>query len=330
MAEKNVYDVIIVGAGPAGLAAGVYTGRDRYSTLMLDKGVPGGQINLTDRIENYPGYMKIGGPELVAVMREQCETFGVEFEEGAEATSLTREDDGTLVVNVNEEQDYRARSIILTPGSDYRQLGVPGEQEFRSAGSGVSYCGTCDAPFFKDKVVVSVGAGNTGVEEALHLGKFCKKVYLVHRRQEFRAQQILVEELMSKKDELNIELVLDTVVESIGGQGKVEHVVTRNVKTDEKGQLDCEGVFIFVGMIPNTDWLKGSITLDDNGFIVCDTAYLRTNMQGVFVAGDCRVAAALQLATSCGDGVLAAMGIKQYLKDPDWWFHAAPGLQPER
>ena len=327
---EQVHDVLIVGVGPAGLAAGMYTARDRYKTLMLDKFMPGGQILTTDRIENYPGFERISGPELIQRMQDQVRTFGAEVKSGCEATSLRKEDDGTLVVTVNDgEAEYRARAVILAPGSDYRHLGVPGEHEFRQAGAGVSYCGTCDGPFFKDKIVVAVGGGNAAVEETLGLGKFARKTYLVHRRQEFRAQAILVEELMANKDQLNIEPVLDAVVEEILGDQKVERVRIRNVKTNRTSHIACDGVFIFIGHEPNTKWLEGSgVKLDERGFVLCDAAFLRTTLPGVFVAGDCRIAAAMQLATACGDGVTVAMMLKNWFADPQWWHR--PAAQTER
>lgn len=327
---SELYDVIIVGGGPAGLAAALYAARDGYKTVILEKFVPGGQIATTDRIENYPGFDRISGPDLVERMLNQATRFGAELKAGYQATALQRNEDSTLTIVANDGQDqFHARAIILTMGSDYRHLGVPGEEEFRNAGAGVSYCGTCDAPFFKGKTVVAVGGGNTAIEEALHLAKFAKKVYLVHRREQFRATLVLVQELMAKAKQANIELVLNTVVESIEGAGKVERVNVRNVATDTPGVLTADGIFIFIGHIPNTAWLKGSgIDLDETGFIMCDTAWLRTAVPGVFVAGDCRIAAAMQLATANGDGVVTALMLKNWLADPAWWSKPANAIKP--
>lgn len=318
--SDNNYDCIIVGAGPAGLGAALYTSRDRQKTLMLEKFYPGGQINNTDRIENYPGFNNISGTDLIMKMLEQVQSFGGQLKTSAGVKSLKRRNDGMVEVATSKET-FVGKVVILTPGSSYRPLGVPGEDEFRKAGAGVSYCGTCDAPFFKDKVVVCVGGGNTAVEDTLHVAKFAKKVYMVHRRQEFRATQVLVEELMEyvNKPDSNIELRLDAVVSSIEGEGKVEKAVLKNVKSGESEEIACEGVFIFVGMIPNTDFLKGFVDLTEHGFIQCDTAYLRTKVPGVFVAGDCRIGAAMQLVTAVADGVNAAMWMKHYLRDPKWW-----------
>jgi thioredoxin reductase (NADPH) len=317
---NNMYDCIIVGAGPAGLGAGLYAARDRQKTLLLEKFYPGGQINNTDRIENYPGFQNIGGPDLVEKMLQQVQNFGGELKTSAEVKSLKHRDDGLIEVATSKET-MTAKVVILAPGSSYRPLGVPGEDEFRQAGTGVSYCGTCDAPFFKDKVVVSVGGGNTAVEDTLHLAKYAKRVYMVHRRQEFRATPVLVEELMDyvDKPDSNLELKLDSVVTSIEGEGKVQKAFLKNVKTEAVEEIPCDGVFIFVGMIPNTGFLEGFVGLTENGFIQCDTAYLRTEVPGVFVAGDCRIGAAMQLVTAVADGVNAAMWMKHYLRDPSWW-----------
>src|SRR4030043_530285 len=220
---NEVYDIIIVGAGPAGLAAALYTSRDRLKTLVLEKFMPGGQINNTDRIENYPGIERIDGPGLIEQMQKQAQTFGAEIKTGSEVTGLEKLKDGKISVTCDKDT-FIARVVILTPGSDYRKLDVPGENEFR--GSGVSYCGTCDAPFFKGKHVVAVGGGNTAVEETLHLTKFADKVTMLHRRDEFRAARVLVEELLEKAGEPNSNLVIkySTIATAIEGENKVRSV----------------------------------------------------------------------------------------------------------
>lgn len=311
-------EVVIVGAGPAGLAAALYTARDRHDTVVLDKFVPGGQINLTDRIENYPAIMKASGPDMIAVMVEQVTAFGAEIEGSAEVTGLKRRDDELIEVGT-EEDTYVARVVILAPGSDYRKLGAPGEEKFRQAGSGVSYCGTCDAPFYRGKEVVAIGGGNVAVEDTLHLAKFVDKVTLVHRRDEFRADKILVEELLEESKKGVIKIEYSAVCTSINGGDAVESATVKNVKTEKTKEVACDGVFIFVGMTPNTEFLRGAVDLDENNYIECDPGYLRTSMPGVFVAGDCRSGAAMQLATATGDGVAAALYMKEYLRNPDWW-----------
>lgn len=320
MTEQSNYDCIIIGAGPAGLAAALYASRDRLKTVLLEKFYPGGQINNTDRIENYPGIERIDGPGLIERMQKQVVDFGAQIKTGCEVTSLERQRDGNIAVSCDRER-YKARAAVIAVGSDYRKLGVPGEDEFRNAGAGVSYCGTCDAPFFKGKEVVSVGGGNTAVEETLHLVKFASKVTMIHRRDEFRATKVLQEELLNKAAEPNSNLMLkyDTVITAIEGNKKVQSVRLKGVKNGKEESYPCEGVFIFIGMVPNTEFLKGFVELSDNGFVKCECAYLRTKVPGVFVVGDCRVGATMQLATAVGDGVIAAMMLKQYFRDPKWW-----------
>jgi len=315
---SDIYDVIIVGAGPAGLGAALYTARDRLKTLILEKFMPGGQIINTDRIENYPGIERIDGIGLIQGMQKQAESFGAEIKTGCEVTGLEKLQDGNIAVYCDEDK-YVGRVVILALGSVYRSLGVPGEKEF--AGSGVSYCGTCDAPFFKGKHVIAVGGGNTAVEETLHLIKFADKVTMIHRRDKFRAARVLVEELLEKANEPNSSLIIkySTVATAIQGEGKVQSAKLKDVKSNQEKDYPCDGVFIFIGMVPNTGFLKGFVELTDNGFIKCDGAYLRTKVPGVFVAGDCRVGAAMQLATAAGDGVVAAMMLKQYFRDASWW-----------
>ena len=317
---SEYYDCIIIGAGPAGLGAALYASRDRLKTLVLEKLTPGGQISTTDRIENYPGIERIDGPGLIERMQKQAVTFGAEIKTSSEVTALKKLRDGNIEVSCDKDK-YITRTVILAPGSDYRKLSVTGEEEFRSAGAGVSYCGICDAPFFKGKHVVAVGGGNTALEETLHLTKFAEKVTLIHRRDEFRATRVLQEELLAKTSEPNSNLIIkySTVATAIEGEGKVQSIKLKNATTGEEENYPCDGVFIFVGMVPNTNFLKGFVELTENGFIKCECAYLRTKVPGVFAAGDCRVGAAMQLATAVGDGVVAAMMLKQYFRDPKWW-----------
>ena len=324
MTDQDVFDVIIVGAGPAGLAAGLYTARDRYSTLLLDKnGLPGGQIMLTESIENFPGFEKIGGFELIEKMKAQVLHFGAEIRVNSMVTGMERRDDGIIDVTINNgESVLQARSIILAPGSDYRQLGVPGEDAMRQA-TRVSYCATCDGAFYRDKEVLVVGGGNTAVEDTIYLAtRFTKKITLIHRRTEFRAQKVLVEELQETAASNNIDIKLPYVMEEIvpSADGKdIDHVRIRNVDTNVTEEIKVDGVFVFVGMVPNTGFLKDVVKIDEAGFIACDPTTMKTSMPGVFVAGDCRQQAAMQLTTACGDGVVAAMMLKDYFRDPDSW-----------
>jgi len=335
VSDPEVFDVAIVGAGPAGLAAGLYTSRDRYSTLILEKnGLPGGQIMLTEHIENYPGWESVGGPELVQHMVNQVHSFGTSIRTGQPVTALRRRDDGVLEIEIEGGSSvYRSRAIILSPGSDYRQLGVPGETQMRQAGK-VSYCATCDGAFYRDKHVLAVGGGNTAVQDAIFLAtRFAKKTTLIHRRRQFRAQKILIEELYEKAGENNIEIKLPYVVERIVGDGEkatLDHVEIKNVETGDVESLHVDGVFIFVGMVPNTAFLKGFVATNELGYLECDTTALRTSVPGVFAAGDCRAAAPMQLATACGDGVTVAMMLKEYFRDPNWWAAGAAEAAGER
>jgi thioredoxin reductase (NADPH) len=318
------YDVIIIGAGPAGLAAGLYAARDRYRTLLLEKnGLPGGQIMLTDRIENYPGIVKITGFELIEEQKKQVLNFGAEIGSNQACTSIKRRDDGLIEIQVNDgEKTYLTRAVILAPGSAYRRLGVPGEDVMRQA-TRVSYCATCDGAFYRDKHVLAVGGGNTAVGDVIYLAtRFCRKVTVVHRRKEFRAQKVLVEELNTVAKQHDIELKLPYVLEEIVGsadQTEIDHVTIRNVETHQAEQIKVDGVFVFVGMIPSTDFLRGVVEINEAGYIACDPVTLMTSMPGVFVAGDCRQQAAMQLATACADGVVAAMMLKEYYRDPKCW-----------
>jgi thioredoxin reductase (NADPH) len=321
---SDPYDVIIIGAGPAGLAAGLYAARDRYRTLLLEKnGLPGGQIMLTDRIENYPGIVKITGFELVEEQKKQVLNFGAEIASNQGCTSLKRRDDGLIEVQVNDgEKTHVARAVILAPGSAYRRLGVPGEDAMRQA-TRVSYCATCDGAFYRDKHVLAVGGGNTAVGDVIYLAtRFCRKVTVVHRRREFRAQAVLVEELSAVAKQHDIELKLPYVLEEIVGtadQAEIDHVTIRNVETSQAEQIKVDGVFVFVGMIPSTEFLRGVVAMNEAGYIACDPVTLMTSMPGVFVAGDCRQQAAMQLATACADGVVAAMMLKEYYRSPESW-----------
>ncbi|MFA6134806.1 MAG: FAD-dependent oxidoreductase [Phycisphaerae bacterium] len=329
MTASDQYDVVIVGGGPAALAAGLYAARDRFRTALLEKnGLPGGQIMLTERIENYPGYKNIAGPDLIQAMREQTESFGAELLTDHGVDSLRRRDDGLIEVGVNTgERTLLARAVILAVGSDYRKLGVPGEEEMRQA-TRVSYCATCDGAFYRDKHVLTVGGGNTAVEDTIYLAtRFARKVTMIHRRTEFRAQQVLVEELRSleagdKRVEVKLPYVLEAIIPTADGSD-LDHVRIRNLQTGAAEDLRVDGVFVFVGMVPNTLWLRGTLAMNEAGYVACNPVTLETSMPGVFVAGDCRQQAAMQLATASADGVVAAMMLKQYFRNPAAWGKAS-------
>ena len=325
---EDIYEVIIVGVGPAALAAGLYTARDRYKTLLLEKnGLPGGQIMLTERIENYPGWENITGPDLIQHMLKQVENFGAKIATNQAVTSMRRCNGGLIEVVVNDgEQTYTTHAVILSPGSDYRRLDIPGEDKMRQA-TRLSYCAACDGAFYRDKHVLTIGGGNTAVEDTIYLARrFTRKITMIHRRQQFRAQKVLVEELYAAAKEKDIDIKLPYVAEEIvpnADETDIDHVRLRNVETGTVEELEVDGVFVFVGMIPNTKWLRGVVEMNEHGYIACDCATLKTSMPGVFVAGDCRQQAPMQLATACGDGVVAAMMLREYFREPGSW-QAAP------
>src|SRR2546428_557225 len=246
------YDVIIIGAGPAGLTAALYTARAKLSTLLLDKLAPGGQLLNTEKVEDYPGFDTITGLELSQRFEKQARVFGTEIK----IEEVIEMHPSEKIVHTHEGQ-YQAKALIITSGGYPRKLGIPGEKEL--AGKGVSYCAICDGPFFKNQVIAVVGGGNSAVEESIYLTKYVQKLYLVHRRDEFRAQKIFIERAMKNE---KIEFVVDSVMEEIGGDKEVERAIIRNLKTNERRQLDLQGVFIFIGYIPNRSYFRGHLDHD--------------------------------------------------------------------
>jgi thioredoxin reductase (NADPH) len=325
------YDVVIIGGGPAGLTAGMYASRAMLKTVMIEKAAPGGQILLTDWMENYPGFPEgLTGADLVQKMREQALKFGLQSEIN-EVVSL---DPSRPIKRLHlTDKTITARSIIIATGARPRQLGIPGEKRF--FGKGVSTCATCDAPFFKDRVAVAVGGGDTAVQESLYLAKFARKVYLIHRRDRLRAAKILQERLFKTS---NIEILWDSVPEEISGFFNVEAVAVRNVKTSRVRTLQTDGCFIWIGILPNSNFLNGSLQLDQNGFVVTDNN-LETTVPGVFAAGDVRVTPLRQVATAVGDAAIAAVGAEHYIenchpvdqtpREVDTPLQTTPGLTPD-
>jgi thioredoxin reductase (NADPH) len=305
MSQK--YDVIIVGAGPAGLSASIYAGRAMLNTLVLEKGAPGGQILLSDWIENYPGFAEGISPfPLMESFRQQAERFGAKIIT-EEAREIRTEENLWHVQG--GEKGYLARAVIVAAGSTHRKLGVPGESEL--TGRGVSFCATCDGAFFKDKVVGVVGGGSWALTEALFLTKFCKAVKLIHRRQGFRAEKILVERARQNE---KIELVLDTVIEKISGKNKLESVNLKNVKTHQSIDAPFDGLFISIGMDPNTKFLGELLELNEWGEIVVKKK-MATSQPGIYAAGDVTDACSNQVATAVGSGVEAALSADEYLQN---------------
>lgn len=308
---SKIYDVIILGAGPAGLTAGLYAGRSRLSTLIIEKGPDGGQIVATDEIENYPGQALEGenGATLVARMTAQAAKFGAER---ATDTIQSVELAGDVKKLVGSRGEYLARTVILATGAFPRPIGCKNEKEF--LGRGISFCATCDAAFFEGLDVYVVGGGDAAVEEAMYLTKFARKVILIHRRNELRAAKSIQEKAFRNP---NLSFLWDTVVEEVDGDDVLNKIIVKNTKTGELTTIEADpadgmfGLFGFIGLLPNSRLFEGSIEMD-NGYIKTD-ADMHTNIPGVFAAGDIRVKSLRQVITACADGAIAAMQAEKYL-----------------
>lgn len=301
-----MYDVIIIGAGPAGLSAALYAGRSRLKTLIIEKMAVGGRIMMSENIENYPGCPAIQTQELIRRMEEQARLVGAEiiFDEVVE---LDCKEKTTRIT----EKTYNAKAIIVASGAHPRKLGVPGEDKL--IGRGVSYCATCDGPLYKDKNVVVVGGGNAVAEEALYLARFAKEVTIIHRRNDLRASVILQEKLRANK---KIRFVLSHIVTGIIGSNKLESLKIEEVNSKKESNFSCDGVFIYIGYEPDTLFLKNRLKLDDPGFIITDEN-MATSCEGVFACGDCRKKSLYQVITACGDGATAAESAYKYLMSKD-------------
>ncbi len=305
-----VKDVLIVGAGPAGLAAAIYAGRSQLETLVLDQMLPGGQLLITEEIENYPGFFEgITGFELSEKFRQHAEKFGAKIESGKPVESVDLDGDVFVVKAGGEE--FKGKTLIWAAGSVPRKLNVPGEAEF--VGKGVSYCAVCDGAFFKDRVVAVVGGGDSALEEALYLTKFASKVYLIHRRDKFRAVKIIQDRV--KRNE-KIEPVLNKVVLSINGKDFVESLTLKDTVTGEETQLPVDGVFIFIGNEPNVAPVAHLVDTTEQGFIITDDE-MRTKTPGLFAAGDVRHKPLKQVVTAAADGAVAAMSATKYLEEKE-------------
>lgn len=302
-----IYDVIIVGSGPAGLAAAIYAQRAKLSTLVLEKEyMSGGQVLNTYEVDNYPGLPGVGGFELGMKFREHAEKLGTQFV-NVEVRHMGLEDEGRIKVLYTDAEEYRARTVVLAMGARHRQLGVPGEQEL--TGMGVSYCATCDGAFFKGRTVAVVGGGDVAVEDALFLARVCAKVYLIHRRDELRAAAVLQEAL--KKCE-NVEFIWNSEVQEIAGEDHVDCLKLINNKEKTERILDVDGVFIAVGTIPNTGNITNLLHLDKNNYIVASEDG-KTEIPGIFAAGDLRTKQLRQIVTAVSDGANAITSVQEYL-----------------
>jgi thioredoxin reductase (NADPH) len=300
------YDLVIIGGGPAGLTAGLYAARARLNVVLIEKVVPGGQILTTDWIENYPGFPTgISGADLVQKMTEQVKRFDLNIENN-EVVSLDLSKQIKKVILT--DRSITTHAIIVATGASPKKLGVPGEDHF--LGKGVSFCATCDGPFFKDLTVAAVGGGDTAVQESLYLTKFAKKVYLIHRRDNLRAEAILQERAL---DNDKIEFVWDSVLSEINGLTHVENISLQNVKTGNKTELSVDGCFIWIGILPNTQFLSNTVNIDKYGFIITDLN-MKTSEQGVFTAGDVRSTPLRQIVTAVGDAAIAAYSAEHYIE----------------
>jgi len=303
MTEK--YDVVIIGGGPAGLTAGLYASRARLNSLLIEKGLVGGQVANAGRVENYPGFPEgISGLELGQLMHQQATRFGLKTLL-AEATGIELQE-GQKVIRTTEG-DFIAKAVIIASGSERQKLGVPGEEKF--TGKGVSYCATCDAAFFREQPVAVVGGGDAAITEALHLAKFASTVTVIHRRDQLRASRILQEKAFSQS---KIEFRWDSIVEKIEGGDLVKRIRLCEVKTGEESALEVAGVFVSIGLKPNTDYLKGILPLDANGLIITDEK-MEAKRPGIFAAGDIRHNSARQAITAAGDGATAAIYAEKFI-----------------
>jgi thioredoxin reductase (NADPH) len=300
-----MHDLAIIGAGPAGLTAALYAGRFRMDSLVLERMSAGGQIILSPTIDNYPGFPAgLSTEELVERFKNQAEEVGMVIR-NAQISGIKEVSGGFSLAATGEE--FNAKTIIVATGAFPRRLKIPGED--RLTGKGVSYCGTCDGPLFREKEIAVIGGGDRAIEDALFLTSYAKKVNLIHRRSELRASRILVEKA---KENPKINFILESIAEEVVGENRVEGIKLRNIKTGSEMALVCQGVFIFIGIDPNTSFLKNLLDRDESGFIITDQD-MRTSRPGIFACGDCRKKSLYQVVTACGEGAVAADSVYKYL-----------------
>lgn len=308
--DKKAHDLVIVGAGPAALSAAIYTCREDIDTLLFEKGAIGGLAAVTDWVDNYPGFAKgVAGLDLSEAMRQQAERFGAQIELG-EVMGVKPE--GNLIKLDTTSGDIYAKTVLVATGSEYRKIGVPGEAEYYARG--VHYCATCDGAFYRDKRLVVVGGGNSAVQEGMFLTKFASHIDMLVRGDKFRASDVLQKELASHKDKITVHMNT-TTDEIVGTEGKVTKVLGTDKISGKKVEFETDGVFVFVGLDPNTKFLAGSgVELDERQFVKTDL-HLMTNVPGIFCAGDVRSGATLQIASASGEGATAALMIREYLEN---------------
>lgn len=303
--QEKIYDVIVIGAGPGGMTAALYASRSDLATLILERGVPGGQLINTAEIENYSGFQSIKGPELATKMYEGATAFGAEYSFGDVQEII---DGPEYKQIVTADKIYKTRTVIIATGAEHRKLGVPGEDELR--GRGVSYCAVCDGAFFRNRPLVVVGGGDSAVEEGTYLTQFASDVTIIHRRDELRAQKILQDRAFANE---KVNFIWNSVAEEIQGEHKVESVRIRNVVTNEISEVRADGAFIYVGLIPNTDSFRSLGITDEEGWIITDE-YMETAIPGIFAIGDVRQTVLRQVATAVGDGSIAGDQIYKYIE----------------
>jgi len=300
MTEQQHFDIIVVGGGPGGLTAGMYGARAELKTVVIEKYLPGGQIALTEDVEDYPGFERISGPELATKIADHAKKFGLEVISDEIIEVRSEAEDRKVVVGASGVE-YIAKQVVIATGGSPVHLKVPGEREF--SGRGVSYCAICDGAFFKDQVIAVVGGGDAAVEEGMFLTKFGSKVYVIHRRDQLRAQKI-IQERAFKNDKM--EFIWDTVVKEIKGDKKVQSLLLENVKTGEQSTLDAGAVFIFVGFHPNTQMLPDDVKKNEAGYLITDYR-METSIPGIYACGDVRAQLVRQITNAVGDGTTAAM-----------------------
>jgi thioredoxin reductase (NADPH) len=300
-----MHDLVIIGGGPAGLTAGLYASRARLKTVLLERGIPGGQIALTNVVENYPGIESISGMELAEAMQKQAQKFGMELE----FFTVDHVDLGGKIKRISNEYgtEFTAKAVIIATGADHSKLHVPGEEEF--AGRGVSYCAVCDGSFFRDKHVAVIGGGDSAVDEGLYLTRLASKVTVIHRRDQLRAERILQEQAFANP---KMEFIWDTTVERFDGDEDLRSLHLRHLKTNEQSDLPVDGAFVYVGLVPNTGFLKGAILLDAQGYIETDEK-MATSVPGVYAVGDIRRGTLRQVVTAAADGAIAAMQVEKHI-----------------
>jgi len=302
---EKIYDIAIIGGGPSGMTAGLYAKRAGLDVIIFEKGVPGGAVSSSFEVANFPSLPKMSGMELATKMFEQVSNLGVPFEFDEVNKILTKGDIKTVECL---KKSFKARAVILALGACVKTLNLENERKF--LGRGISYCATCDGNFFKDKTVAFVGGGNTALEEVFYLCNIAKKVFLIHRRDEFRADDILVDRIEKKK---NVEYVLNSVVSGLFGKEHLEKIEVTNRLTNEKKMLDVEGLFVCIGRGPDTDIVSGDLKKSENGYILTDEN-MKTNIDGVYAVGDIRKTPLRQIVTACADGAIASTKIFEYLK----------------